>query len=46
MRSTSSCKIIKFPRPETEEERLAREEQKRRNEALARLLEYADKLKW
>jgi hypothetical protein len=44
--SGSKAKVIRFPRPKTEAERLAQEEQRRRNESIARLIEYADKLDW
>lgn len=44
--SSDKGKVIPFPRPKTEAERLASEEQRRRNEAIKRLLEYADKLNW
>jgi hypothetical protein len=40
------AKIIKMPRPETEAERLAKEEQRRRNESIKRLLIEAEKHQW
>jgi len=44
--SSAKGKVIPFPRPKTEAERLAQEEQKRRNDAIRRLVRAADELDW